>query len=107
MYSQDKFVLWKQRIQIQKTSGMTVHEWCEKNQLSRHAYYYWHKIVCQKVSIAEQISEPVFVEVPKQKQLQHHAHTVTVNWKDSTITLSGKQDIDLVADLIHVLQEEC
>jgi len=107
MYNQDKFVLWKQRIQIQKASGITVPEWCKQNQLSRHSYYYWHKIVSQEISIAEQISEPVFVEVPKQKQFQHHTHTVTVNWKDSTITLSDKQDINLVADLIHILQKEC
>ena len=45
MFNQESYNLWKQRKHEQKISGMTIPEWCEKNQLSPHAYYYWRKII--------------------------------------------------------------
>ena len=39
----EKFLLWKQRLEDIKQSDLTVNEWCSKNQVSKHAYYYWRK----------------------------------------------------------------
>ena len=33
---------WRKRIADQKASGLKVTAWCEKNNLSKHAYY-WRK----------------------------------------------------------------
>ena len=39
----EKFLLWKQRLEDIKQSDLTVNEWCSKNQVSKHASYYWRK----------------------------------------------------------------
>lgn len=36
----EKFLLWKQRLEEIKHSVLSVDEWCNQNQVSKHAYYY-------------------------------------------------------------------
>ncbi|MGB8455337.1 MAG: hypothetical protein WCD89_23765 [Anaerocolumna sp.] len=43
--NQKSLELWKQRIADRKGSGLNVTDWCEKNNLTKHAYYYWWKRV--------------------------------------------------------------
>ena len=35
---------WSTRFQDQAASGMSVKDWCSKNNISIHAYYYWKHI---------------------------------------------------------------
>lgn len=35
----EKFLLWKQRLEEIKHSDLSVDEWCNQNQVSKHAYY--------------------------------------------------------------------
>ena len=35
---------WSTKFQDQATSGMSVKDWCSKNNISVHAYYYWKRI---------------------------------------------------------------
>lgn len=35
---------WTALFQEQKSSGLTIKEWCSKNNVSIHAYYYWKRI---------------------------------------------------------------
>lgn len=37
-----KFQLWLQRFKERKDSGLTVKEYCKKNNLSEKTYFYWH-----------------------------------------------------------------
>ena len=39
----EKFLLWKQRLEDIKQSDLTVDEWCNQNQVSKYAYYYWRR----------------------------------------------------------------
>ena len=44
--NQKSLELWKQRIADRKGNGLNVTDWCEKNNLTKHAYYYyWWKRV--------------------------------------------------------------
>lgn len=45
MKKAENIVLWKNRFTDRKASGLKVEEWCEKNNVSRHAYYYWYRKV--------------------------------------------------------------
>lgn len=36
--------LWAGRFHDQKSSGLTVKEWCSQNEVSIHAFYYWKGI---------------------------------------------------------------
>ena len=46
----EKFLLWKQRLEEIKQSDLTVDEWCTKNQVSKHAYYYWRKKILDSIT---------------------------------------------------------
>lgn len=39
---------WRQIIQDRQNSGLTVDDYCKKNNLSRHAYFYWLRIIRQQ-----------------------------------------------------------
>jgi hypothetical protein len=41
--------IWRQRLIDQKRSGMTVVDYCVKNNLSIKCYYYWHKKIGNEV----------------------------------------------------------
>ncbi|WP_446692505.1 IS66 family insertion sequence element accessory protein TnpA [Ruminiclostridium cellobioparum] len=51
--------LWKQRISDRKASGLKVTDWCDKNNLTKHAYYYWMKRV--KADIQKSILQYLFL----------------------------------------------
>ncbi|WP_277409205.1 IS66 family insertion sequence element accessory protein TnpA [Lacrimispora xylanisolvens] len=38
-------ILWKERFADRAASGLKVEDWCEKNGITKHAYYYWHRKV--------------------------------------------------------------
>ena len=46
----EKFLLWKQRLEDIKQSDLTVDEWCIKNQVSKHAYYYWRRKILDSMT---------------------------------------------------------
>ena len=40
---------WAARFSDQKASGLTVHAWCEQNQVSFHKYNYWKHLLKEEV----------------------------------------------------------
>jgi len=39
--SQEKQLKWKERIQLQQASGLSIEKWCRQNQISPHTFHYW------------------------------------------------------------------
>ena len=85
-YRQEK---WEELIKDCQSSGLQVDEWCIKNQVSRHAYYYWLRKIrtkaCESMlpAIPEQSIPIAFakVELPP-----HHSGSpvITIHLSDST-----------------------
>ncbi len=38
-------ILWKERFADRATSGLKVEDWCKRNGVTKHAYYYQHRKV--------------------------------------------------------------
>lgn len=107
MFNQESYNLWKQRINEQKISGMTIPEWCEKNQLSLHAYYYWRKVI-RNHKVDPTISPKTeFVEVQKNEKAPASSCGVILTWNDISIQISSKQDAFLAAEVLRALQSSC
>lgn len=49
--------LWADRISKQKSSGLNVEEWCSTNNLSRHKFYYWKRLL--KESLLETVTPDI------------------------------------------------
>lgn len=60
--NQKSLELWKHRISDKRASGLNATDWCTKNNLTKHAYYYLMK----RIEATEQtvnVSIPMFVEI--------------------------------------------
>ena len=100
--------VWKERIETCKRSGEKVEKWCEDNEVSRPAYYYWHKKI-KKLKINVQSSNPIFVEIPKEldkidKDISNPE--ISITWKDFTIKIRDEETIPMLAKLINRLGDE-
>jgi hypothetical protein len=51
--------IWEERIQKQKTSGLSIQRWCRENQLAPHLFHYWNARLFPKTLLRDH-----FIEVP-------------------------------------------
>jgi hypothetical protein len=106
--NQQSLELWKQRITERKASGLNVTDWCNKNNLSKHAYYYWMKRVNEGTQTAN-APIPVFAEVepvhvPFEKGMKP---SLRITWHDVNLTISDSDTAKLAAEFIRQLQRLC
>jgi len=40
-FSEDQKLEWKQRIDQQRQSGLSIQKWCLQNQIQPHTFHYW------------------------------------------------------------------
>lgn len=60
---------WKERILAQRSSGLSVHQWCEKTGEKQANYYYWLKVIRNEVLVTANLpavsaKTATFVELP-------------------------------------------
>ena len=107
MKKDEKISLWKTRIEDRKNSGQNVADWCAENNVSRHAYYYWHR----KITLLETTVETaVFAEVFPQKEtvpVEEKLEGINIKWKDFSITIKDKHAVPLMAELMTSLETLC
>jgi hypothetical protein len=106
--NQKSLELWKHRIADKKASGLNVTDWCVKNNLTKHAYYYWMK----RIEATEQMTDasvPVFVEIEPAyitpRKIVKLDIQVTRN--DINLTISDSDTAKLAAEFIRQLQFLC
>ncbi|HCJ57379.1 MAG TPA: hypothetical protein DHV55_08455 [Clostridiaceae bacterium] len=81
--NQEALNLWKQRIIDKKNSELSFVEWCTKNNLTRHTYYYWLRSIEANGQNDEALKQ-IFVEIePAQIILkQMEKSELNITWKD-------------------------
>ena len=103
----EKFLLWKQRLEKIEQSDLTVNEWCTKNQVSKHAYYYWRKKI--HVSMNDDNKTTCFAEVTHLMEAFHNNSGVSdglvINNKYCSLTIHNKNEAALAAVFIKELGE--
>ncbi len=106
--NQKSLELWNKRIADRKGSGLNVTDWCEKNNLTKHAYYYWWKRVEADVQKTD-ASIPKFVEVESAYITPKNTMKLDlqVNWNDINLTISDSDTAKLAAEFIRQLQSLC
>ena len=55
---------WAKRIEICKSSGKTVSDWCHQNGINEKTYYYWNRKVMYMAGTADSVSGR-FYEIPE------------------------------------------
>jgi hypothetical protein len=105
----EDLILWEQRIMERTKSGMSVLEWCRKNEISKNKYHYWnHKIS----KIQKKDSEMVFAEVTsiisntvEPKSNLDKSDDFQIFFKNIQVTVPSNFNEDSLAGLMRVLQQ--
>ena len=97
--------VWKERIETCKRSGEKVEKWCEDNEVSRPAYYYWHRRI-KKLEITDQRTNPIFVEVPKTSNKVLSRPEISIEWRDFSIKIRDEETVPMLAKLLNRLGDE-
>ena len=106
MSKTDSITLWKSRIQSRKLSGLKVNVWCEQNDISRHAYYYWHR------KLKDIKEDNVFAEVLLEQAPTIPAEKITkpellITWKGFSISVTDQHAIPMAVELLSRLEKQC
>ena len=105
----EKFLLWKQRLEEIKQSDLTVDEWCNQNQVSKHAYYYWRKKILD--SMNGNYKTTCFAEVTHLIESSCYdagaVDGLVINNRYCSLTIHNKNEAALAAVFIKELGEEC
>ena len=54
--TRDKISFWRAHIRAQRKSGLSIAEYCRRQGLSRHRFFYWRKRISQKVKSGDLVS---------------------------------------------------
>lgn len=106
--NQKSLDLWQHRIADRKISGLNITDWCKKNNLSKHAYYYWLKRI-EVNTLNTNSSRPVFAEIEPSSiiQTRNVKSDLQITWKDVHITIGDSNTAKLAAEFITQLQKLC
>ncbi|SFR77990.1 IS66 family insertion sequence element accessory protein TnpA [Anaeromicropila populeti] len=111
MNTEESIELWKKRFSDRKLSGQKVDIWCEENNISRHAYYYWHRKIQDSKQIKEKKNTFVEVFIPSSEAVliskENKINNLVITWNDFSITIRKSADIPIVAELMHRLVTQC
>ncbi len=103
----DNIAIWKNKFKEKEASGLSVYEWCLKNNVSKYTYYNWYK----KVANSQQEEDAnLFVEIPNPVSsglLETEHKEISVSWKGFLIQLKNEESIPLLTALIKELVVEC
>jgi len=103
---QTKLALWEQRINEQKSSGLSVSVWCEQHQLTKHTYKYWLKRISDlNRKLVE--NQTLFVEVKPEITFKNVTSKIQIKWHDLQIEISSSEEAVLAAELIYHLHKLC
>lgn len=101
----EKFILWKQRLEEIKQSDLNVDEWCKQNQISKHAYYYWHKKILDSINNVNKTT--CFAEVTHLMEASHNnsgaADGVVIINRYCSLSIHNKNEAALAAVFIKEL----
>lgn len=106
--NQNSLELWKERIADKKNSGLNVTDWCEKKNVTKHAYYYWMKRVKDDIQKSD-VLIPVFAEVEPEHTSPEKGmkSDLQITWHDINFTVRDSDTAKLAAEFIKQLQNLC
>ena len=96
---------WAKLITDCQSSGLKVDDWCEKNHVSRHAYYYWLRKIRKKAydsilpAIPKQNSAVTFAKVEVQTHKPDTVAAIIIHLSSATLEVregTSQQTIEAV-----------
>lgn len=96
---------WRDRLEDQRTSGLSIAAWCRQHHIPDHQFYYWKKKFSPKDQ-GEQVVEwvPVVSTDIDKPESAHRDHGITISVGTVSIAVQPGFNEALLLDVIRVLQ---
>lgn len=104
---------WEKLITDCQSSGLKVDDWCEKNQISRHAYYYWLRRIRKKACESMQPALPaqntpvVFTKVELQAHQPITASAIIIHLPTATLEVRDGTSQQTIETVLLALKNIC
>ena len=90
---------WAQMAAARQSSGLTVAQWCENEQISKSVYYYRLRKV--RENICEQIPVPVAQIAPVEAA---SSTTMTITCGEMSMQINGNATAERIASVVRALK---
>ena len=104
---------WEKLIAECQSSGLKVDDWCLKNNVSRHAYYYWlrkiRKKACESLlpAIAKQDTQIAFTKVEMQVQQTSSMVPIIIRLQFATLEIYPETEQQMIEAVLRALKNIC
>ena len=103
---QDNRALWKERIQEQASSGMSMAAWCRQNHIKKSTFYYWKKrLHIESREIQPAAPQFAKLELPASPVPPGNPEGLRITWGEFSFTLSDAGDCSLAIHFIRQVQQ--
>ena len=92
---------WTSRFTVQKSSGLTVRQWCEQNNYSIHTYNYWKHVLKEELA-SQVLPDIVPIVIPETAALPESTlpfASVTSSLSESSLTNRAIRSTPVTATL--------
>lgn len=104
---------WEKLIEDCQNSGLKVDDWCQKNHISRHAYYYWlrkiRKKACEAIlpAIPKQDSQVEFAKFEIEAQQTNLMASVIIHLPYATLEVHNGASGQTIEAVLLALKNIC
>lgn len=106
-----RLAVWQQHIQDQRSSGLTVRAWCTQNGCSEKSYYYWLRLVRERMleqaegSTLVQVNPEELVSASSTETGSSISGGVVIRFGHACIELPEHTDTEAIASLVKALNQ--
>ena len=102
-FSKEQRDEWKKKIQDQHKSGLSISQWCQKNEELTHRFYYWEQKLFHKQS-----EKDSFIEITEESSTVSSSDSgIEVKYAGISIHLESCFDSAAFKKCMKVIKELC
>ena len=79
--NQIKSQFWRERLEAQKSSGLSIHTWCLENQIPQSQFFYWKRKFNREVPEQPQFAEICFSDQENDMTHEENNYVFRVSYK--------------------------
>lgn len=105
----ENMIFWEQKINERTKSGMTIEEWCKKNEISKHKYNYWNHRIIKEQKLDKEVTfaeiTPILTNAEETKPNLDKSDDFQIFFKSIQVIVPSNFNQTSLAGLMKVLQE--
>lgn len=104
MKPEERRQMWQERIDACESSGLSIAEWCRRNEINASAFYQWRKRLSEVTPVSPNPDRWMQVNVRNETPVSHAP--IVIRLGDATIEVSTGVNPGLLREVVRVLGGE-